>query len=171
MKRTIDNPQVQQALPPEMMEQAKLALGNGIKALYSPKFREKAAKMIEQSPSPEAGIGRVAATIGGRIFYAAQEKGNGISPEVLAVAGMDLVQEVAEFAQNHTGTEVSDETIETAFYVASDNLKAMLGDKAPMAEMDESMANPEAAQQAQSRAMQAMTPAQKQRSAGLGRAV
>lgn len=173
MERVIDNEQVQQALPPEMLEQAKLVLGNGITALYSAKFREKAMQMIQKSPTPAAGIARVAATIGGRIFHAAKEKGDAISPEVLAVAGLDLVQEVAEFAEKFADVEVSEEVIEDAFYVASDNLREMLGDDAPDFEMDDP--GPEAGDRAKQRAMQAMTGGMAQQQApapsgGLGRA-
>jgi|GEM_PF-6086951 len=174
MERVVDNPQVQEALPPEMLEQAKLALGNGIKALYSPKFRDKAVGLIEKSQSPEAGVGKIVALIGGRIFYAAQEKGDALSPEAMAVAGMDLIQEAAQFAESFAGVTFDQEMIETAFYVASDSLRAALGDKAPMMEMDEAMSNPEAAQKAQQRSMQAMTPNEKQmapaQGGGLGRA-
>lgn len=128
----MDDPRVAEMLPPEQMEQYQKAFGMGMTMLYDQKFIPNAVKMLKTAPSPSAGIGNIVATVGSQIYMRASQAGEQIGANVLPLVGMDLVREVAEFAEKFADMgEIADDVIEDAFLVASDGLRAALGQNAP----------------------------------------
>lgn len=170
--RLMDDPRVAEMLPPEQMEQYQKAVGMGMVMLYDGKFMQNAKKMIEAAPSPAAGIGNVVATIGSQIYMRAMQAGDQIAPNVLPLAGMDLTREVAEFAEKFMDIQTSDEDVENAFLIASDGLRAALGQNAPDLSREAAMAieggNPDEIEMMRSRGQRARLPKGVQPQRGLG---
>lgn len=171
-KRLMDDPRVAEMLPPEQMEQYRKALGMGMVFLYDDKFMDNAVKMLKAAPTPAAGVGNVVATIGSQIYMRAMQAGDQIGANVLALAGMDLVQEVSEFAGKFADAELSQEEIEDAFLIASDGLRAALGSNAPDLSQEAGSAmqgaNPDEAAMMQARGQKARLPKNLQPQRGLG---
>lgn len=171
-KRLIDDPRAQEMLDERELEQYRRAIGIGMLMLYDEKFIPKARKMIEVAPSVAAGIGDVVAMLGAHIYRKALEAGDQISANVLALAGMDLVREVAEFAEKFAGKEVSQQDIEEAFFMASDGFRAALGRQAPDLSREASVAaqaaDPAEVQMMRSRAMRDRLPEKVRPGRGLG---
>ena len=103
--------------------------GATLKMLYSEQFMPKAEEIVKNAPTPEAGVAQVATVIGARIYMGAQKAGEEIPDEVMLLGGWQVMQEIADFARTDVGVEMSDEQVEAAFYLASDELRGMLGEK------------------------------------------
>lgn len=112
---------------PKLREPYNKVWGSTMKMLYSEKFMPKAEEIVKNAPTPEAGIAQIAAVIGARIYKAAQQAGEDIPDEVMLLGGWQVVKEIADFARTDVGLEVSDDQVESALYLASDELRTMLG--------------------------------------------
>lgn len=170
--RLMDDPRVAEALPPEQMEQYRKAFGMGMVMLYDDKFMANAEKMLQSAPSPAAGVGNIVATIGSQIYMRAMQAGDQIGANVLPLAGMDLVREVSEFAGKFGEAELTEEEMEDAFLIASDGLRAALGQNAPDLSQEAGMAvqsaNPEDVAMMQGRGQKARLPKNMRPQRGLG---
>ena len=113
---------------PQMQAAYNKVYGSTLKLLYSEPFMQKAEEMVKRAKTPEAGVAQIAATIAARIYMGAKKAGDEIPDEVMLLAGWQVMQEIADFARTDVGVEMSDEQVETAFYLASDELKGMLGE-------------------------------------------
>lgn len=172
-KRLMDDPRVAEMLPPEQMEQYQKAFGMGMTMLYDQKFIPNAVKMLQSAPSPAAGIGNVAATLGSQIYMRAAQAGDQIAANVLPLAGMDLVREVAEFGEKFADMgEVGDNVVEDAFLIASDGLRSALGQNAPDLSQEAGAvmqsANPDEVAMMQGRGQKARLPESVRPQRGLG---
>lgn len=113
---------------PAMQEAYDKVYGATLKLLYSEKFMPKAEEIVRNAPTPEAGVAQVASVIGARVYKGAQQAGEEIPDEVMLLGGWQVMQEIADFARTDVGIEMSDEQVESAFYLASEELRGMLGD-------------------------------------------
>lgn len=127
-----ESPELLEQMPPEVQEDFKKALGMSMMAFYNEKFLPKAVKMVKAAPTPAAGIGRVAATIGARIVQSARQSGQDVAGEAMLLAGFDLVREIADYLEEKEQIPASQELIEDAFLAAADNFKAAMKGDLPM---------------------------------------
>lgn len=115
---------------PEAMKAYNKVYAFSLMYLYNDKFMPKAIQAIEDAPTPQAGVADVASTIGARVYFSAQKAGEDIPDEVMLLGGWQVIVEIADFAENHTNVgPLSQEQVEEAFMVASDELKAALDGK------------------------------------------
>jgi len=122
-------PGVELLSSPQLREPYNKVYGATLKMLYSEQFMPKAEKIVKEAPTPEAGVAQIAAVIGARIYTGAQKAGEEIPDEVMLLGGWQVVKEIADFAREDVGVEMTDEQVESALYLASDELRGMLGDK------------------------------------------
>ena len=125
-----DAPGAEMLPTPEMKAAYNQVYGATLTMLYSEQFMPQAEEAIKKAPTPEAGVAQITAAIGARVFMAAKEKGDQIPNEVMLLGGWRVIQEVADFARNDAGVDITDEQIEAAFYMASEELRGMLGPNA-----------------------------------------
>lgn len=123
-----DAPGAEMLPTPELKAVYNQVYGATLSMLYSEKFMPKAEQAIQNAPTPEAGVSQIAAAIGAKVYKTAMQKGDDIPDEVMLLGGWRVVQEVADFARTDAGVEINDEQIETAFYMASEELRGMLGE-------------------------------------------
>lgn len=124
-------PQVFEQMPPEMQQDFVKAVSLGVIAFYNEKFLPKAREMIGTGERPAAGIGRVVGMIGARIYHSARKANQEIPGEVLLLAGAELTREVADYAEEKMGIEISEEVMTDAFLAASQNFQAAMAGNGP----------------------------------------
>lgn len=121
-------------------------VGMALMALSEKGFMEQAAKAIGDNPSKEDAMAKIGTTIVGRIYQASREQGAPVQPSVLLHGGAEIMQQIGEFA-TAAGHEVTPEQVETAFFLAADEMNDILAQQGALGEElapedeDEFMAN------------------------------
>lgn len=111
---------------PEMQRQYNQFVAMGMLMLYDEKFMKTAEKIFQKGVNITESMARIASGIAMQIVSAAKNKGQEIPPEILLNGGWELMNEVRSFANMVTEQEVSDDDMETAFYLAADMLRAAM---------------------------------------------
>ena len=116
-----------QPASPEQQEQYNKFVLMGMSALLSEDFMPKAVQMLKSAPSKSDAMARIGSTIVGRMYDSAKQQGQPIDPTVMVHGGLEIMQQIGEMAQAAGLEDVTDEDIETAYYLAADQLNDVLG--------------------------------------------
>ena len=116
-----------QPATPEQQAQFDKFVSLGMVMLFDPDFIPKAREVIDHDGGPIEGVAEVATGIVSRIYTQAIKEGEKIDAQVILHGGWEIVQHVAEVAKNTVAPDMSDEDVETAFFVAADKLRSVLG--------------------------------------------
>lgn len=119
---------------PEQAEQYNLFVNLARKTLFSEQFMEKGKALLQKFPSPVEAMAQIASALAGRIYMEAKKKGDEMDMLVLLYGGVEIVQDVYEFAEA-AGADVNVEMVEDTFYRTADLFREML-DKAGMLDRD-----------------------------------
>jgi hypothetical protein len=114
---------------PEQQAQFDKFVQMSMVILYDPQFVQKAREMIRGPQGPVEGVADVGIAIVSRIIMQAQKERQQIDPAVILHGGWQVINYIAEVARLSAGVDLSDEDVETAYYLAADKLRAVL-DKA-----------------------------------------
>ena len=112
-----------QQASPEMQRVYNRFVGMCLMLLWGEKFLSKASKIIKAHPNETDAMAVIGSTIVQRVFLAADEQGRPIPPEVLLHGGLEVMHEVATFAQAAGVQGIEPDEIETAFYLAADKVR------------------------------------------------
>lgn len=110
---------------PELAKEYEKFVGMGLMALSSEEFMPKAAQMLQSKMALPQAMAQIGVTIGAKIFKAARQQGKPINPAVLVHGGAELMGKIGEMAQA-AGEDVSEEDVETAYYLAADQMNSMM---------------------------------------------
>ncbi|UWQ30269.1 hypothetical protein [Leisingera sp. M523] len=108
---------------PEQQRVYNRFVGLSMAMLWSEKFMAKAAKIIKAHPNETDAMAMIGATIVQRVFMAADDQGEPVPPEVLLHGGLEVMNEVATFAQAAGVQGIEPDEIETAYYLAADKVR------------------------------------------------
>ncbi|WP_422028199.1 hypothetical protein [Roseovarius sp.] len=123
-----DAPGAENMPTPETKEAYNKLYAYSLLHLYNKEFMPKAVESIKKAPTPEAGIAGIASSIGAKLYFSAQKAGERIPDEAMLMAGWQVVNEIAKFAEIKAEVgKLSEEQIEDAFLIAADELQAKLG--------------------------------------------
>ena len=98
-----------------------------VELLFNEQFLQAGAKLLQQAPTVVDGMARIGATVASRVYMQAAKEGAPPEPIVVIESGREIMAEVADFAKA-LEYEVSDEDIETAYYMAADLMRQTLVD-------------------------------------------
>jgi len=110
---------------PNIQDDVKRFVAAGMLMLYDDKAMKSAEKSLKDGMNTIEDMARIGNQIAFRIYSQAAEGGTQIDPEVVLTGGLQLMQEIGDFARE-VGAEVSDEDIETAYVSAADKFRQML---------------------------------------------
>lgn len=116
----------QKPASPEQQQIYNRFVGMCMMMLWSENFMAKAAKMIKDHPDETDAMASIGAAIVQRVYMAADQQGQPIPLEVLVHGGLEVMQEVAKFAEAAGVQGIDDNEIETAFYIAADKVREAL---------------------------------------------
>ena len=112
---------------PELQKEYEKFVGMGLMALTSEEFMPKAAQILQGKMALPQAMAQIGVVIGTKIFKAARKQGKPVSPEVLVHGGAELMGKIGEMAQA-AGEDVSEEDVETAFYLAADQMNNIMAE-------------------------------------------
>lgn len=115
-----------QPASPEMQKQYNQFVAMSLLMLYDEKFMKTAEEIFKKGVNVTESMARVATGIAMQIVSGAKNQGQDVPPEILLNGGWELMNEVRTFAQAATEKEISDDDMETAFYLAADMLRAAM---------------------------------------------
>lgn len=111
---------------PQQQAQYNRFFAYSLLMLYDEKFLPKVQELFQKSPTPIEAAARVGAAIATRIYIGAEKQGSKIPPEVILYAGQEVMAEIAEMARSAGIADLSQEDVETAYYMAADMVRASL---------------------------------------------
>lgn len=104
-------------------------VGMGMTMLWSDQFMPTAEKMLKASPDEVEAMARLGVAIGSRIYDGAKKQGHDISPAVMLHGGLEIMQQITEFAIAAGIPKIGPEDTEDAYYLAADMFRAHLQGK------------------------------------------
>ena len=111
---------------PEQQAVYNRFVGMCLMMLWNEQFMAKATKMIKQHPDETDAMASIGAAVVQRVYMAADEQGQPVPLEVLLHGGLEVMQEVARFAEASGVQGIDENEIETAFYMAADKVREAL---------------------------------------------
>jgi len=105
---------------PEEQELYDQVVDNAYQIIYDPKTTENLLSRISQSGNPVEGLASVAFMVVTTLENSADQAGMPIPQDVLFHAGIEILEEIAEFAEEKGVHSFSDEEIEQALFSALD---------------------------------------------------
>ena len=128
-QRALAPAQEDETVTPEEQEQYDLFVSNGMKLLYDQKVMPKLMESIRgggnatEDGNPIEGLANALSMLVMRLEDSAAEKGQPISPDVMLHGGTELLEQMADLAEQ-AGVHTFDESeIETALYLALDTYR------------------------------------------------
>lgn len=98
-------------------------VGNGMELLYNENVMPKLLESIRSAEDPAEGLGNAVATLVMRLDDSASKAGQEISGDVKLHAAKELLEQMAEVAEEAGVHEYSEEEMESAFYSALDTYR------------------------------------------------
>lgn len=95
-------------------------------AIWDEKFMPKALQLFQSNPNQTDALASIAAGVVQRVFAGAKKKGTPIPMEVMVHGGLEVVQQVADFATAAGVQGIEPDEVETAYYLAADKVKEAL---------------------------------------------
>lgn len=111
---------------PEQQAQYNRFYAYSILMLYNEDFIPKVQELFQKSPNAVEAAARVGSAIATRIYMGASKNGATIPPEVMLHAGQEVMGEIAEMARVSGLADLSEEDVETAYYLAADMTRSAL---------------------------------------------
>lgn len=93
-------------------------------AIYDDKMTPKLAAMLRDAPKVAEVIAEISANMAMRVYTHLKGQQTEVPGDVMMHAGKEIVEVVGELAEA-SGKEVSEQELETAFYLALDKFRAM----------------------------------------------
>lgn len=121
---------------PEEQAEYEQFVTNGMQLMYSEELMDQILQNIEGKGNPVEGLATSAAMLVMRLEDSAEEQDREISPDVKFHGGSELLEQMAELAQEAGIHEYSDEEIESAYYLALDTYRATRQEQGKL-DMDE----------------------------------
>lgn len=112
----------QRKATPQQEQQYSALYSAAVAMLYSEKFKAKAIKMLKSDGDPVDLMARLGAPIFSRVVTEMAKRGAELEAVAVIEAGRTFIEEIGDLAKT-VGTEVSDEDIENAFYIAADTVR------------------------------------------------
>lgn len=115
-----------QQASPELQAVYNRFVGLCMAMLWSDRFMSQASKIIQEHPDETDAMAMIGAAVVQRVYMAADQQGEPVPPEVLLHGGLEVMNEVATFAQAAGVQGIEPDEIETAFFLAADKVRAAL---------------------------------------------
>jgi hypothetical protein len=113
---------------PEEQAQYDKFVDNAFKLIYSDEGLPKVLERIKASPSPVEAIANITASTVMRLQDSAEKAGAPLSPDVLYNGGIEILEDLADMAEEAGAHSFTDEEMEAAMYQTLDVFQKLAQD-------------------------------------------
>lgn len=121
-----DGPPGAKPVTPELQQEYEKFVSMGLLMLFDEKTLSKTLDLLESSPNLIDTVAKVVSGVVVRLYAAARKQGEEITPEVVLHGGWEILTEVAALAVEAGIGELSEDDLETAFYIGADVTRQMM---------------------------------------------